>query len=113
LISGKKEIVIIQGDSYQKSVQILKCNHGEHEIIPHELIDKVIITSKSLNINKELAYDDENKKYLLNLTSSETASFKPQITNYDLTVIFTDSKIKTICYNGQVKILEKSNTLDE
>ncbi len=111
MISGKKEIVIIQGDTYQKSVQILRCNNGTHEVISPELIDSVIITSSKLNINKILGYDSQNKKYILNLQSSETALFSPQITTYDITVKFTDQKIKTLCYKGQIRVMEKVNAI--
>ncbi len=103
MVKGKKEITIIQGDSYQKNVKILNVDHA--------LIDKVIMSCIKLNINKELTYDSENDKYVFYLSPEETSTYDEIITNYDFTIKFKDDNVKTVCYKSMIRVMSKSNSL--
>lgn len=103
MITGPKEIVILQGDYYRKTVHF-------NNIEP-ELISNVNITCKSCGLSKDLSYDSENKRYIFELSSDETTIMEPAISTYDLTVTFTGDKIKTVCYNAGFKVLKKTNKL--
>ncbi len=105
MITGKREINIIQGDYYQKNVII--------QNVDPSLIDTVNITCKALNVNKDLVYDSENQKYIFYLTPTETANFKVALTSYDLTITFADSKRKTVCYNAMFRVMAKNNIIEE
>lgn len=103
MITGKKEINIIQGDSYTKNVIIKN--------VDHELIETVNITCKALNVDKDLTYDSTTNKYIFNLSPEETSEFKVMLTNYDLTVTLINNRKKTVCYNSVFRVMKKNNVI--
>lgn len=103
MIKGKKEIVIIQGDSYQKKVKIIN--------VDNSLIDSVIMSCEKLNINKELTYDSEKQEYVFYLSPEETSAYQENLANYDFTIKFKDDNIKTICYNSMIRVMPKNNAV--
>lgn len=105
VVSGNTEISIIQGDSYQKSIEITN--------VDTELIESIVFSCKALNLTRELTKSLIGNKYELYFTSTETAAFSVLNSNYDLTVKFNDGKIKTIIYNSFIEVLPKNNTLGE
>jgi hypothetical protein len=104
IISGTPDIIIIQGDNYQKKIYFTNFDIN--------LVDSVFFSCKVLNLSKKL--DKINTEYfLLSFTSEETEKFAPLKGNYDITVVFTDSKTKTVLYNSFIEILPKINTIQE
>ena len=105
VISGNTQISIIQGDSYQKNIVITN--------VDTELIESVVFSCKTLNLTRELTKSLIGNKYELYFTATETLAFSVFNSNYDLTVKFKDSKIKTIVYNSFIEVLPKNNTLSD
>ena len=101
MVTGKVEIQIIQGDSYQKNVLISKVDLA--------LIEGVYFSCSKLNIEKKLDYDRDIERYVFALTSNETKDLPPIYTDYDITVKFNDDKIKTVSYRGSFSVLLKTN----
>lgn len=104
MIKGDSGIIVIQGDTYQKSVII--------ENVDSELIDDIYISCKDLGINKQLEYDNENDKFVFTLTSQETINLKSMTTTFDITVYFKDSKVKTVSYKSNIQVLPKTNAVN-
>lgn len=100
LICGNSEIIIIQGDSFQMTVTV--------EGLSAEVIDSVLFSCEKLNLCKELTITEDGA-YLLSFESSETKSWETITATYDLTVRFSDSKIKTVIHNSSFKVIEKTN----
>lgn len=105
VISGNTQISIIQGDSYQKSIEITN--------VDTELIESIVFSCKALNLTRELTKSLIGNKYELYFTATETLAFSVFNSSYDLTVKFKDSKIKTIVYNSFIEVLPKNNTLSD
>lgn len=102
IISGTPDIRIVQGDTYQKEFYFTN--------VDISLIDSVNFSCKALNLFKKL--DKINMKYfLLNFTSEETKVLQPFQGNYDITVTFIDSKVKTVLYDSFIEILSKNNPI--
>lgn len=104
IISGTPDISIIQGDNYEKKLYFTN--------IDINLIDSVFFSCKVLNLSKKLAKIDTGY-FLLSFTQEETANYVPLTGNYDITVVFTDNKKKTVLYNSFIEILPKTNTVQE
>ena len=100
----KEELVIIQGDYYGLEVTF--------ESVVLELIDKVIFTSKELNICKELVYNDELGTWLFELSSNETKQLTDGHYDYDITIKFTNGENVTAIYNYGICVKEKENKVD-
>lgn len=101
MVTGNVEIKIIQGDYYQKNVSVKN--------VDSTLIEGVYFSCDKLNICKKLEYDNDIEKYKFILTPQETSELKPIICDYDITIKFTDDKIKTPSYRGSVVVLPKTN----
>jgi len=97
---------IVQGDSYKAKVKI---KNADGTAVDRQYISHIYFTSKSLNLQKEITYDTEMQDYILSITPTETASFKPEEHSFDLTIYFTEQSIKTATYEGQILVLEKHN----
>lgn len=101
MITGKINIEIIQGDTYQKNVLI--------ENVDLSLIEGVYFSCKELNICQKLEYDNDINRFVFLLTANQTKDLNPIYTDYDITIKFNDSKIKTVSYRGSCSILPKIN----
>ena len=102
---GNSKITIIQGDSYTKYVYF--------ENIPAEAIGEVWFSSLELGVKKRLQYDEISNRYVLTLSSTETAGLSPTRSTYDLTIFFVDAtnedNHRTAIYNAGIEILPKLN----
>lgn len=101
MITGKPDIVVIQGDSYNKNVEIKGIDLAN--------IEGVYISCSQFNVCQKLIYDLMLEKYVFSLSSAVTKEFVPKVANYDLTIKFTDSKIKTLVYKARFVVLAKTN----
>lgn len=104
MVIGKKEIEVVQGDTFQRNVHVKNMST--------DLIGSIKFSCNKLGINKNLIYDSDNDKYILILTSEETKSLEVGIADYDLTIIFTDDSVKTVSYRSLVRILPKTNKVE-
>lgn len=104
MFAHKEEIVIIQGDTCQKNVSISGVMLSN--------IDSVYFSCAKLNITKQLEYDETISKFVFYLTPEETSSLKPIVTDFDITVKFNTSTIKTGVYRGKIMVLEKNNSVE-
>lgn len=94
------ELEIIQGDSFELYLSINDVNYAD--------IDNIYFTSSELKINKKFELVDSD--FILILSSEETLALSPIIsTDYDITVYFNDSTVKTVQYRGRIKVYEKTN----
>lgn len=105
MICGKVNIIIVQGDSYQKKVKI--------EGIDNEMIEGVYFSSDKLKFSKKLTYSMVEEKYIFSLTPLETETFPAGKGDYDITIKFIDDKIKTISYRESFDVLPKINKVGE
>ena len=103
MITGKVDIQIIQGDTYQKNVLI--------ENVDLSLIEGVYFSCSKLDITQKLEYDNNIERYVFILTADETKDLTPIYTDYDITIKFTDDKIKTVSYRGGFCVLPKTNEI--
>lgn len=101
-VLGNPAIEIIQGDSYALKATIDKVNN--------DLIKQVIFTSNTLGIQQDLFYADGI--YILYFSREDTAQMQPIAGNYDLTVVFTNDKPKTIVKNAPIRVIGKNNKVD-
>jgi len=104
MIKGNKEILVVQGDSYQKNVII--------ENVEPINIDAIYISCKDLAINKQLTYNNEEQRYEFFLSADETMNLKSMLTDFDITIYFTDGKVKTISYKAKINVLPKINKVE-
>lgn len=100
----KEELVIIQGDYYGLDVAF--------ENLESSLIDSVALSSKGLNICKQLKYDEENNIWLFELSSNETKQLTDGHYDYDITIKFTNGENVTAIYNYGICVKEKENKVD-
>ena len=103
---NQTDIIIIQGDTYQKNVSITAAG------IFLSAIESVYFSCGKLNLTKQLEYDQSVKCWVLLLTSQETESLKLIETDYDITIKFFDDKIRTALYRGKLKVLDKNNPVE-
>lgn len=105
--SNDYSIEIVQGDFFSCLYDIT--NQDGSQIMG---IDKVLFSSKYLNIVKELQSID-SMTYQLELTSEETAAMKVgNNATYDITITFnTDETPVTVVYEAQLSVLKKENTI--
>lgn len=101
-VIGNPAIQIVQGDSYALKVTINK--------VGCDLIKQVIFTSNTLGVQKDLILSDGI--YILYFSREDTAQMKARSGNYDLTVVFTNNKSKTIIKNAPIKVIEKNNKVN-
>jgi len=99
----QSDIVVIQGDTYQKNVSI--------EGVFLESIESVYFSCGKLNLEKELYYDESINKFVLLLTSEETKNLKPIVTDFDITVKII-GKVITGLYRGKFIVAEKNNRVE-
>ncbi len=97
----QSDMVIIQGDSYQKNVYI--------DGVFLSAIEGVYFSCGKLNLSKKLDFDDANNNWFLLLTPEETEILKPVVTDYDITVKFNGNKVQTGLYRGKLIVSEKNN----
>lgn len=103
-----KSLEIIQGDTFCANI-VFKTDGQE---IDHSVIDNIYFTSKDLNIQKVLIYDDIQDKWQLFLSSQETSIFKVGVFTFDLTIKWLDNEIKTPVYQSSVRICKKNNEVN-
>lgn len=100
----QSDIVIIQGDTYQKNVLV--------EGVLLDTIEGVYFSCGKLNISKELTFDENLNAWVLLFTHEETQSFKPIVTDYDITVKLFGNNIKTGLHRGRLQVSEKNNPVE-
>lgn len=94
------ELEIIQGDSFELYLSIADVDYTD--------IKDIYFTSAELHINTK--FELKNGDYILNIPAELTSTLLPVIsTDYDITVYFTDNKVKTVKYRGKIKVYEKTN----
>lgn len=98
------ELIIVQGDTCNTSLAIT----GDGA----DTIEEAFFSCSKLNLTQKLPYDEESGTYILYLSQDQTKSFKPIITNFDITTKLKDNMIKTIIYRGKLIVLEKNNPLE-
>ena len=101
----ESDIVIIQGDTYEKHVSI--------DGVFLSAIESVYFSCGKLNITKQLNYDGSINRFVLTLSSDETKTFKPVVTDYDITVKLNGDKVTTGLYRGKLIVAEKNNPIAE
>ncbi len=99
----QSDIVIIQGDTYQKNVSI--------DGVFLSSIEGVYFSCGKLNLSKKLEWDESINKFVLLLTSEETQSLKPIVTDFDITVKII-GKVTTGLYRGKLIVAEKNNPVE-
>ncbi len=99
----QSDIVIIQGDTYQKNVIV--------DGVFLSAIEGVYFSCGKLNLSKKLEFDGSINKFVLILSSEETASLKPVVTDYDITVKFEGNKVQTGVFRGKLIVSEKNNPI--
>lgn len=99
------EIKIIQGDTYEAK---LKCTGIED----FSIIDKIFFSCADLSVCKEIKYDEEAGSYVLKFTPEETAKMPACITDFDITVRYTDSNRFTPIYRKRIVVQRKVNACD-
>ncbi len=97
------DIVIIQGDTYQKNISVTGVFLSS--------IEGVYFSCGKLNLSKKLEFDEILNKFVLILTPEETSSLKPIVTDFDITVKLLD-KIQTGVYRGKLIVAEKTNPVE-
>lgn len=100
-IKGDSEIVIIQGDTYRREINL---------DIDRELVKGLYFSCADLNICRECYYEDE--AYILEFQPYETESLDKYTGTYDLTLELLDNSILTLCLNKSLIILSKKNKID-
>lgn len=101
MVEGNREIVVIQGDTYQKNVIV--------EGVDPINIEAIYISCKDLGINQELTLDENSGKYVFIMSADETMKLQSMITTFDITVYFIEGKVKTVSYMARVNVLPKVN----
>lgn len=101
MVKGNAEIMVIQGDSYEKNVVVKNANLFS--------IRNIYITCDKLGICQDLQYNDEIGKWVFYLSAEQTAQLREITTDYDITIVFTDTKVKTVSYEALFTVLAKTN----
>ena len=99
LVQGNDAIQIICGDTYERYVTF--------DGIDIDSIRDIYFSCKSLNIQKRFIRRDN--EFCLSFSPSETINMKLGSATYDMTILFSDEKVKTIVYNATITILQKVN----
>ena len=100
----QSDMVIIQGDTYQKNVSI--------DGVFLSAIEGVYFSCGKLNLSKKLELDDSTNCFALKFTSEETKQLRPIVTDYDITVVFQNDKVQTGLYRGKLIVAEKNNPVE-
>ena len=103
MVNGNAEIMIIQGDSYQKNIVVRNAN-----LIS---IKNIYITCDRFGICQDLDFNDEIGKWVFYLSPEQTAQLQETTTDYDITIEFTDKKIKTVSFEAQFVVFKKKNKI--
>lgn len=101
---NQSDIVIIQGDTYQKNLII--------EGVMLDAIEAVYFSCGKLNLSQEMPYDENINRFVLLLDSDVTKNLKPIVTDYDITVKFFDDKVRTGLHRGKLIVSEKNNPVE-
>jgi len=101
----QSDIVIIQGDTYQKNVLI--------EGVLLDAIEAVYFSCGKLGITKQLEFDHSLQRFVLKFTHDETTLLKPIVTDYDITVKLFGNNIRTGLHRGKLFVLDKNNPVAE
>ena len=101
----QSDIVIIQGDTYQKNVLI--------EGVLLDAIEAVYFSCGKLNLSKQLPFDSSLQRFTLILSHEETQALKPIVTDYDITVKLFGDTIRTGLHRGKLIVLDKNNPVTE
>lgn len=96
---GDSVIQSVIGDTLARYFRI-KCSAN---------ITSVRFICNTLNIDKELEYDEEQNLYKLLLTSEETSVFKPCVADYDIKVYTEDKSVYTGKYRTSLRFLPNVN----
>lgn len=99
------DIVIIQGDTYQKNVII--------EGVYTDIIEGVYFSCGKLNLTQKLSFNSQFNHFELILSSEQTATLKPVVTDFDITVKLQNDKVTTGLYRGKLIVLDKNNPIQE
>lgn len=100
---GNTYLEVIQGDTLMLTIRL--------ENIDLSTIDKIYFSCSDLNLIEEFE-KNEDDSYKLVVGSNVTKSFIPSTYNYDITINFSDNRVKTIEYCGEINILKKTNTVN-
>lgn len=101
ITKGNTDLTIIQGDTLSLTIRL--------ENVELTSIDKVYFSCSELNITK--AFEQRDDIFELNIDCEETCDFKPSVCCYDITILFTNKKVKTIEYRGKISVLKKVNVV--
>ena len=101
MVNGNAEIYIIQGDSYQKNVLVKNAN-----LIS---IKNIYITCDKFGICKDLEYNEQIGKWVFYLSPEQTSQLTETTTDYDITIQFTDGKVKTVSFEAKFIVFKKTN----
>lgn len=101
MVQGNKEIVVVQGDTYQKNILV--------ENVDPVNIEAIYVSCRDLGINQQLAYDSQINRYIFVMSAEETAKLQSMVTTFDITVYFLEGKVKTVSYLARINVLPKIN----
>lgn len=108
--TDKLSIAIIQGDSYTTTLSLYKNN----TLIGPEIINKIYLTCKELDLNLRFTFNNESKKYQLIIPSEKTSTFAPGYYKFDITIFMINGQVFTKVHNGELIISKKINeVIDE
>lgn len=96
------EISIIQGDSYEAKLRFSGISNNS-------VIESVMFSCSKLRKCKYVDFDEESQSYLLRFTPEETANFEPCVTDFDITIKYTDKNVQTPIYRKTITIFRKVN----
>lgn len=100
---GNVPICIIQGDTRDYKI---KFEDGFDD-----LIDKIIFTSKDLEIEEEMTYLNDEKSWIYSFTSVQTQVEPSDFYSYDITIYFKDGDILSET-KIPLKIVKKENPVE-
>lgn len=105
MINKSYKIDIIKGDTIEKNIIISGINNED--------IEKVYLSSKEINIDKELTYDSNTEKWVFRLESNETKDLKEINTDFDITMKLVSSDVLTLVYRGVIQVYPKINKVGD
>ena len=74
-------------------------------------IDRLIFSSADLGVVQDLEKQNA-KQYLLEIDAAKTKNWKIGEATFDITVVFSNTHVRTIKYNEGIQVLKKTNRVN-
>lgn len=107
--SSNVVINAIQGNSIFRSFELT----NSEGVLDTSGIAHLYFTCSQLDCQKELIYNESTQRWELSISYTETASFPPRSTTFNLSAIFADETRATPIFEGKFNVIRNTNQIEE